>query len=320
MTFLKLLFFLGCVISLMNCYNHDDYFLDRSIPRLQSPADQIAYLRSMWRDGEHTGTIYYDHNDRILEVFKFGQSCAKELNLYDGKLPVTTIRYSHGDSSEPGFISIDTVRREFDRNGRLIVESHVLGTLSKSISARNDGFYKRYLGYSVSGDTILKKWEGSTEQLDPSQITDVSRWEKDDKNRINRHYRLFVREGATPDTVYHFSQRFAYDTKGRLEMAWYDSMFLDEFYFPVGPDTVWYRYNSQNRLVEEEHRYTIDMRNKREIDTTNLSSSDRELARRNRREFFVGTYRRNERTHFVKYHYEKFEKAKHQSLAVSTPE
>jgi len=256
-------------LALHACGSSEQYYLDMAIPRLQSPVDQIASLRTKWRDGEHIETVFYDQRGRIIEKFNFGRSSLKELHFYKGDLQKKSIYYSHGDSSEPGVVSIDTVTRDFDVKGRLVLETHVPAEIPERKSATERPSYSRHLTYTAKGDTIVKL-EGI--DVDDSQLVDIDRWERDDRGLIKRHYRLYViGDSASPDTVEHFSQKFAYDKKGRLKMVWFDSMYLGKSYLVPGPDTVLYHYNNQNQLSGEERVYTSDMRNKREVDITRLS-------------------------------------------------
>jgi hypothetical protein len=322
MTFLRLLFFCFIVVTL-SCTTSDDYSLDSSIPRIQSPVEQIGYLRTKWKNGHHIETVLYDHKNRILEVFSFGRTSSKLLNQYNGNNLTKTIHYYHSDSAPSGFIQIDTLRREFDKNGRLMVDSRVSATVSRFGNPNLEGFHKRYLAYTTRGDTIVKKIESSytTGPRDSSQVADISRWERDAKQQLRRYYRLYVFKGPHDpfaDTIYHFSQRFAYDSGGRLNMAWFDSMYLGRFYTPAGPDTIWYRYNLQNRLVEERHRYTTDRRNKREIDTTFLSAFEKKSVAWYKKKFYSGdsVFANNNRIDLIRYHYERFDPAKHLPLTI----
>jgi hypothetical protein len=114
----------------------------------------------------------------------------------------------------------------------------------------------------------------------------------------------------------HFSKRFAYDKHGRLKMAWFDSMYLGRFYMVAGPDTTLYRYDSQNRLVEEEQHYTTSMHNKREIDTTGLSLFEKESVQWYKDQFYTGSPFQPKAVSYIKYHYEKFDPVKRQTLAI----
>ena len=315
----SLLLSLGILIALLSCGKRADYSLDESIPRLQSPVDQIAFLRTKWLNGRHIETVFYDRQDRVLEVFSFGRSCSKVLNYYEGNLQIRTVRYEHSDSSGPGFATIDSLVREFDAHGRLVMESHYYYMFSDFELYETSNSSKCYLDYAVNGDTIFKKQESS---LPPgsSQLINISRWERDNKKQIKRYYRLYVTNGSAknrPDTMYHFSQNFSYDTRGKLKMAWFDSMYLGQFFWVAGPDTTWYRYDSENRLVEEKQRYTTNMRNKRAIDSTALSPSDRQSVNWHKERFFVSGD--NDRTDLIEYRYEKFDPAKHQKLAIPPP-
>ncbi|MGV3561053.1 hypothetical protein [Larkinella arboricola] len=312
------IFLLSLVVALLGC--SVDKNLDSSIPRIQTPLDQIAYLRTKWKNDQHIETVFYDHQNRILEVYDFGLSNSKWLNIYEGDKPATSIYFYHSDSSEAGYITIDTLRRGFDSKGRLILESHIQASLSRFGEPKGEGFHKRYLAYSATGDTIVEKQESSYLSInhDSSQVADISHWDRDDKKRIRRFYRLYVFKGPAdpqPDTIYHFSRQFAYDSEGKLKMAWFDSMYLGRFYAPAGPDTIWYQYNSQNRLIGERHRYTADMRNKREINTGSFSIAEKRSVEWDKKRFFEGIAYNN-RIDLIRYQYEVFSPAKHLPLII----
>ncbi|MCF0049341.1 hypothetical protein LXM25_04685 [Dyadobacter sp. LJ53] len=301
-------------ITLHACGSSEQYYLDEAIPRLQSPVDQIASLRTQWRGGEHIETVFYDRKGRVIEKFNFGQSSLKELHFYKGDLQKKSIYYSHSDSSEPGVVSIDTVTRDFDANGRLLLETHLPADLPERKSATDRLSYSRHLSYTAKGDTIVKL-EGM--DVNDWQLVDIDRWERDDKDLLKHHYRLYViGDPAHPDTVYHFSQRFTYDKKERLRMVWFDSMYLGKFYSAPGPDTVLYHYNNQNQLSGEEHVYTSDMRNKREVDTTRLSKEDREMVASYRQRFMTNAYGMSNARYVIVYKYEKFDPARHGKLII----
>ncbi|KQS32904.1 hypothetical protein ASG33_02035 [Dyadobacter sp. Leaf189] len=286
---------------------------------MQSPINQIAHLRTKWRDGNHIETVFYDHRGRVIEAFTFGQSSSKELHYYEGDQRKKSIYYSHGESSTPGYVSIDTVRRDFDANGRLILEYHATASLPESTAGSNQSSYKRHFKYTASGDTLTKLEPQLTEIDTP--LVNIDHWERNMKSQLVRHYQLYVLRGpdAThPDTVNHYSQRFAYDPKGRLKLAWFDSMYLGTFYLAAGPDTIWYYYNAQNRLTEERHLYSTDMRNKREVDTTKLSRRDSEVVNLYRKNFINNEYGWSNRKYVIKYKYEKFDPAKHGRLIIPT--
>jgi hypothetical protein len=276
----RFLLFITIGIALLACGSSEQNSLDKSIPRLQSPVDQIEYLRTKWRDGKHIETVFFDSRDRVLEKFNFGRSSLKEQHFYEGNFQKKSVYYSHSDSSEPGYVSVDTVTREFDSKGRLILESHVTGSLSDAGYKSTNQDYKRHLSYAMNGDTTFRLENQFDDDYTP--LANIDQWERDKNNRLKRHYRLYVmhsQEPAQPDTTYDYSQRFSYDNKGRLKLAWFDKIYLGKFYLVPGPDSIWYTYNSRNQLLEERHIYSNEMRNKREIDTTRLTSQDRESVR-----------------------------------------
>lgn len=313
----RLLLFITA-ITLQACGSSEQYFLDEAIPRLQSPVDQIGSLRTKWRDGNHVETVFYDHQGRIIERFSFGRSSTKELHYYEGDLQKKSIYYYHSDSSEPGYISIDTVRREFDVNGRLILETHVPAELPERKHLPYKHAYERHLTYTAKGDTMVKL-EGM--DVSHSQLADIDQWERDGENRLKRHYRLYVMslpDSANPDTVYHFSQNFAYDANGRMALAWFDSMYMGKFYLAAGPDSILYSYNAQNQLVKEEHVYTANMQNKREVDTTKLSGEDSRMINERRNRFITNAYGQSNARYLIQYKYEKFDPSRHVKLIIPT--
>jgi hypothetical protein len=305
------------IVCLLGCGSSEQHSLDKSIPRLQSSIDQIASLRTKWWDDDHIETVYYDHQGRVLEKFSFGLSSSKELHFYEGNLQKKSIYYSHSDSSEPGYVSVDTVVREFDPNGRLVLESHQRGVLSENLNGSGRDSFKRHLSYAANGDTIVKLENQSGEDRVP--LANINLWERDKNNRVERHYRLYVMDSHKPgqaDTIDHYSQKFAYDAEGRLILAWFENMYLGQFYLVPGADTVWYHYNSKNQLSEEQHLYTTDFRNKREIDTIRLSEQDRESVRYYRNSFLSNAYWRGNKNYVIRYRYENFDPSRHAKLII----
>lgn len=302
--------------GLAGCDNAD-YSLDKAIPRLQTPVNQIAYFRTNWRNGEHIGTVFYDRENNILESFQFGRWSTKKQYFYNNGRLEKTISYLHGDSDAPGNAGVDTVLFEYDKGLRVMSETHRTGRITTDDSFTNREVYTLFWEYTVAGDTVLKKWEGRYEPL-PSTITNVNRWEKDTKKRVTSHYKLYVIEGSLQDTTEHFMRRYLYDSNGRLKMTWFESMYLGRFYQPPGPDTIVYSYDSQGRLAKERHRYTTDMRNKHEVDTTKLSETDRELVRSYRAGFLTGKgySSKNDRVNNIEYRYETFDPEKHRELEI----
>ena len=106
----SILLSLSITLVLSGC-SSEDYSLDRGIPRRESPDETIAYIRTKWRNGIHVETVFFDKQNRALEIFYFGRSNAKRLNQYRGNFLTTTIFYEHSDSSERGYVTIDTLRQ-----------------------------------------------------------------------------------------------------------------------------------------------------------------------------------------------------------------
>lgn len=315
-TIIVLLLLAGC-----SSYSREDYFLDPAIPRIETDTIQIAYVRTKWMNDKHIETAFLDSLDRVLELYRFGQSSLKTLDRYEGVNNNMTIRYYHSDSSPLGYVDVDTIRRAYNVMGRVVVKARTFGGIDKN----NDhvpkvGYHTLYLDYTAQGDTIIKKVESSYGTTNTSTVANIDRWEKDSKKRSGRHYRLYVmRMPSLPlDTIYHFSKRFAYDLSGKLTLAWFDYMNLGQFYTPAGPDTIWYTYGPKNRLVSERHRYTTDMRNKSEPDTTGRNNFEKESLERYRKLFFIGDaiYPNSNRVDSIKYRYEVFDPKKHLPLKI----
>ncbi|GAA4409967.1 hypothetical protein GCM10023187_34010 [Nibrella viscosa] len=300
--------------------------MDSSIPRIETPAGEIAYIRTKWKNGKHIETVLYDRQDRVLEVFCFGRNNSKRLNRYTGENNTTTISYDHSDSVPPGYVEIDTLRREFDAAGRVVVESRTSVSFQSHQKPVVRGFTKRALTYTATGDTLFRTLADSYKlpDNDSTQVANITRWERDNKQRLRHHYRLYVIRLGRPsglDTIFLYSRRYAYDATGKLQTVWFDDMYLDQHYSPAGPDTVWYQYDSRNRLVAERHQYTTDMRNKREMDTTRLAASEKESIRYYRDLFLKpGSFWYNNRVDSVQYRYETFDPARHLPLKIPVEE
>ncbi len=297
---------------LAGCRNAD-YVLDKAIPRLQTPAEEIAWFRTKWRNGKHIETVYFNQQNRILESFNFGLSSQKKLYFYRDSVLAKTIEYRHSDSDEPNSASVDTARYEYDGNARLIAEKHRPARIPGLLIG--EGF-ELFWEYTAAGDTI-KKWKGP-DYGDPLRTTNVNRWERDDQHRITSHYKLYITQVPEVDTSAYFTRRYAYDSGGKLKMVWFEHMYLGRCYTVPGPDTIWYTYDAQNRLVQERHRYTTDRRNKQEADTTNVRIPEMDYIRKRRKAFFEGeTYSpRNDNVVIVEYRYEKFDPKKHTELVM----
>lgn len=300
-------------------------YLDPAIPRIETPSEQIAYIGTTWVNGNHRQTTLYNRRGRVLETFAFGISSAKTLNRYEGDKNPLTIHYSHSDSSPVGEIGIDTVRRTFDEAGRMVADVKTFGYRPATGRQTTGGFVKRSFAYNAVGDTIVTQllYSNSVSNRLARQQTNIDRWEHDRPGRATRHYRLYVldrKPGERPDTIYHWSQRFAYDASGRRTLAWFDLMYLGQSYLPVGPDTIRYAYDQQGRVVREAHRYTTDKRNKREINPLGLTKYEQEAVARDKYQFYVGDEYgpRNNRTDVIEHRYESFNPKKHLPLHVPT--
>lgn len=219
--------------------------LDPGIPRVETPASKIAYVRTKWINDLHLETDYLDAQYRVLEVFEFGRNCYKRLQLYEGDKNTVTIRYTHTDSSPRGEVWVDTLRRIFDARGRVVMDSQRFGTIySYEDSIFRGGYITRHLDYAANGDTIIKRIE-SESPLPGVTVVDTDHWEKDRKERLRHHYRLYIAKfpnRSTVDTLEYISERFAYDASGKLAFAWKDN------YSDLNGR--WYRYDKQGRLIE----------------------------------------------------------------------
>jgi hypothetical protein len=307
---------MGCLFT-----RREDYFLDPGIPRIETDTRSIAYIRTQWQDGKHIETAYLDSLDRVLEVYLFGRSSSKTLDRYEGKNNTVTITYRHSDSSDMGYVEVDTLRRQYDAQGLLRVESHTRGVIDRRYGGdQTTSYYTRYLDYTPRGDTLITKVESSEDTTNRSTVVYTNQWEKDWKNRLKRHYHLYVskRRDNTKDTVSYYSRRYAYDAQGQLTMVWYDLMYLADHYWPPGPDTIYYTYDERNRLIGKRYRYTRDMRNKVESDTTGLSNIEKEMRSQRRSEFFAENQAafNHKEVYVYTYKYERFDPKKHLPLKV----
>ncbi|WP_157627016.1 hypothetical protein [Spirosoma luteum] len=303
----------------IGCSGNIDYFLDSSIPRVVTPPGQIATVRTKWYNGKLQQTTFLDKQDRVLEDFLFGRTNEKIWNQYAGDKKSISTHYYHSDSSAPGFVSVSRNEYVYDQQGRvariLKKESEIKSGIESAISSSESTFK-----YTETNDTLVSRLPVS--EPNRSTVIDSIRWERNKQGQLVRHYRLYVMkmpQNPRLDTIRYFSHRFAYDKLGRRILAWYDLMYLGRFYIADGPDTIRYGYGRGNRTVREIHRYTTDMRNKREIDTALLDGYWRESTRSYRQSFFEGMPygRKNQRTDVVEYRYEPFEAGTHLPLHVS---
>ena len=202
----------------------------------------------------------------------------------------------------------------------MVLDSHVWGIISKSTPTTSTGFVTRYLKIASKGNTIVRKTASNDPPNSYKPAADIRRWDRDANKRFARYYHLYVLSGSV-DTITNFSQRFAYEESGRLKMAWFDHMYLGKLYMPVGPDTIWYRYDSRNRLAEEEYRYTTDMANKSEFDDSKLSKSEKQINDIYKKRFFEGGEYSvsNNQTDVIKYQYVNFDRVKHHVLQIPDP-
>lgn len=289
--------------------------LDRSIPRVETPSEQIATVRFTTSNGRLLQTVLFDRQGRLLEVYDFGRSNSRVRNWYDRQLKIRSVYHYHNDSNPSGQSQVREQRYGYDNTGRLQTED-INGRTDSSPIGYN--FTIRY-SYNKQGDTVrsVSPTIGRTESI----LANVDEWTYNQTRQRIRHYILYVLRmpaGQMPDTLYHSSRRFSYAPDGKLLKAWYDYMYLGEFYSPVGPDTVLYQYDQKRKLIGEIQRYTTDMRNKREIDSTKLDAWHRHYIQTYRQMFFFGTayQSKNDRTNVIRYHYEVFDAKRHLPLLI----
>lgn len=287
--------------------------LDESIPLLETPVDRIATVRIRRYDGKRKQLALFDRQERLLEEYNFGRSNSKVLNQYAGALRTRSVVHYHSDSSPGGYSTVTIYDYRYDQRDRLVGEE------------QRGEKWKRQIeyAYAPNGDTIrtIRREEPVIKRLD-YVIPSIDRWERNHRQQLVRHYSFYAIQAsheALPDTLWHFSQRYAYAPDGRRTMAWFDYMYLGRFYQAAGPDTIYYRYDTKGHLIGETHRYTTSMTNKREIDTTKLKRPDRRSIRVDRKRFFNGEspyLPSNDQTHQVRYQYEPFIPAKHIPLSI----
>lgn len=276
-------------------------------------------VRTKWLNGKLQQTTFLDKQNRVLEEFTYGYSNEKRLFRYEADRKVFSAWYYHSDSHEPGYAYLNENRYEYDKSGLRIhgKNAHVnsFGIINSSDTTETPYTYK------IPYDTLAN--QAPKRELDSSTIANIDRWERSKNGKMARHFVLYVIKMSREqmlDTVYYQSQRFAHDVLGRQKLAWFDIMHLGRFYQSAGADTIHYQYDTKNRLVQELHLFTTDMRNKREVDTTHLDKSTRQSVAESRKQFFVPSnfrYNRRPRIDTVTYQYETFNSDKHLPLQVS---
>ena len=307
------------LLFLFGCFLQNDPFLDPSIPRVVTPTEQIAFVRTKWQNGKLRQTTFLDKQSRILEDFVYGYTSQKTLYRYVQNRLVSTKNYYHSDSSPTGYLFILERELDYDQSGRVrhIRELHTSLTAEKMIqgSALADLFYR----YRSPYDTLIRRVPPLTDN--DSSNTYINRWERNRQGQLIRNFQLAVIKNRdhSADTTQYYSHRFAYDKLGRRTLAWFDLMYLGQFYYPAGPDTIRYEYDNQSRLVREVHRYTTDMRNKVELDTTGIDKSNWSSIAVDRKRFFEGStyFPKNDKMDLVEYRYEPFDPVKHLPLHTS---
>ena len=300
---------------LLGCVDYESSMLDRSIPRVETPSEQIATVRFKTFNGRLLQTVLFDAQGRVLEGYDFGRSNSRVRNWFDRQLKIKSVYHYHSDSNPSGQSQVTEQRYGYDSMGRLQTESVSGMTDSSPIGYNSTTRYS----YNKQGDTMrsVPPTGGRTESI----LANVDEWTYNQKRQRIRHYVLYILQmptGQVPDTIFHSSRRFSYAPDGKLLKAWYDYMYLGEFYSPTGPDTITYQYDQLGKLTSERQRYTIDMRNKREIDSTKLDAWHRHYIQTYRQMFFFGTlYQpKNNRTDTIRYRYEAFDAKRHLPLVV----
>lgn len=320
---LRLIIYLATLLAVIGCTTHsrEDYFLDPAIPRIETDTSKIAYIRTTWMNDRHVGTAFLDSQNRVLEVFKFGRNNFKTVQRYEGTNNIVTIGYSHSDSDPIGLAHVGTTRRKYDSMGRLRIELRI-GKIIDRNNAHNQGksYYKRFLDYTTQGDTIVTKVESSDKDTGANWPTITDEWEWDRQKHLRQHYQLYIgwwRHDTPRDTLYHFSQRYAYDSLGRLALSWFEPIYRARYRSGSDTKAMWYRYDDQNRLVEERY-YTSDMGHVFRKARPDLNAPDRKKEDWYRKNYFVpDSALRNNKDYFsIKYQYEAFDPKKHLPLKI----
>lgn len=278
----------------------------------------------MWWNGHLQQTAFLDGKDKVLEEFRYGRSNEKTLYRYVADKLVYLAHYYHNDSSEPGVAQLVERRFSYDRRGRLIQVRSLFTDLKRRMPKKEYDPAIDYYSYVSPYDTLINgrpSWQLS--ESNDSTIGNRDHWARNEQGQLVQHHLFYVTKmpnSSRLDTIYYSSQRFAHNSAGQLQLAWFDRMYLGRFYTPAGPDTIHYQYDSRSRLVRQVLRYTTDRRNKIEIDTTTLDSFERTTVADYRQLFFndpTWSTLKHNRTDTIKYRYEPFDPRKHLPLQVS---
>lgn len=214
----------------------DMAMLDKAIPRVETPIDQIALIRTKTIDGQLKQTTLFDREGRILEEYNFGRTNSKLINQYDGPLKVRAVTYFHNDDNMPATNDVMVYSYRYDQRGRLYQEIVAGKKMEHTIS----------YAYAPNGDTIRSI---SPELEGP--VRDVDRWTRNGKGELVGHYRLYLSspQNGKPDTIIRMLRRYAYTPEGQLLYAWNDGKY---------PHIVRYQYDRLGRLIAELHEHSID--------------------------------------------------------------
>ncbi|MBO0947023.1 hypothetical protein [Fibrella forsythiae] len=227
------------------CDQHPDMaMLDKGIPQIETPFDQIALVRSTLIDKQLMQTTLLDREGRTLEVYNFGRTNSKLLNQYDGPFKVRSVTYFHNDDNRTGTNDVAVHHYSYDRQGRLYQEI-VAGTQREQTILYS---------FAADGDTI----KSVLPDVDAAVRTDTDQWIRNEKGQLVRYLRLYVSssQNGKSDTIIRLSRRYAYSPDGRLARTWYDGKY---------PETVRYQYDRLGRLISEQHEHTINQTTRNEF-------------------------------------------------------
>jgi len=284
----------GCLL-LIGCNQYADMaMLDKGIPQIETPFDQIALVRNTLIDGQLTQTTLLDRAGRTLEQYNFGRTNSKLLNQYDGLFKVRSVTYFHNDDNRAGKNDVAVHQYRYDRQSRLYQE------IVTGIKWEQTILYS----FAANGDTIKLV----SPEVDAPVRPDTDQWIRNEKGQLVRHLRLYVSspQNGKSDTIIRSSRRYAYSPDGRLLRSWYDGTY---------PKTVRYQYDRSGRLIGELHEHTIDTTDEQQISSSKPDSEvlQGNKLRKHRPLTGVVTYREADT---VRYQHEVFDPKRHLPLYI----